>query len=130
MKDKKGVWRRKEREADVGSIKIRNTDKQFILSTSFNSCVNWHLNRAKFINSYSGTYINYIYIYIYRRRQWHPTPVLLPGKSHGRRSLVDCSPWGRWGSDMTEQLTLLDSYYQENYSGAIEIIVFCLFVVV
>ena len=29
-----------------------------------------------------------------RRRQWHPTPVLLPGKSHGRRSLVGCSPWG------------------------------------
>ena len=27
--------------------------------------------------------------------QWHPTPVLLPGKSHGRRSLVGCSPWGR-----------------------------------
>ena len=30
-----------------------------------------------------------------RRRQWLPTPVLLPGKSQGRRSLVDCSPWGR-----------------------------------
>ena len=29
------------------------------------------------------------------RRQWHPTPVLLPGKSHGQRSLVRCSPWGR-----------------------------------
>ena len=28
-------------------------------------------------------------------RQWHPTPVLLPGKSHGWRSLVGCSPWGR-----------------------------------
>ena len=28
------------------------------------------------------------------RRQWHPTPVLLPGKSHGRRSLVGCNPWG------------------------------------
>ena len=27
------------------------------------------------------------------RRQWHPTPVLLPGESHGRRSLVGCSPW-------------------------------------
>ena len=27
------------------------------------------------------------------RRQWHPTPVLLPGKSHGQRSLVGCSPW-------------------------------------
>ena len=31
-----------------------------------------------------------------RRRQWHPTPVLVPGKSHGWRSLVGCSPWGRW----------------------------------
>ena len=29
------------------------------------------------------------------RRQWHPTPVFLPGKSHGLRSLVGCSPWGR-----------------------------------
>ena len=29
------------------------------------------------------------------RRQWHPTPVLLPGKSHGRRRLVVCSPQGR-----------------------------------
>ena len=33
-----------------------------------------------------------------------PTPVLLPGKSHGRRSLVGCSPWGLEESDMTEQL--------------------------
>ena len=30
------------------------------------------------------------------RRQWHPTPVLLPGKSHGWRSLIGCSPWGHW----------------------------------
>ena len=36
--------------------------------------------------------------------QWHPTPVLLPGKSQGRRSLVGCSPWGRWESDTTERL--------------------------
>ena len=39
-----------------------------------------------------------------RRRQWHPTPVLLSGKSHGQRSLVGCSPWGREESDMTERL--------------------------
>ena len=39
-----------------------------------------------------------------QRRQWHPTPVLLPGKSHGRRSLVGCSPWGRYESDTTERL--------------------------
>ena len=38
------------------------------------------------------------------RRQWHPTPVLLPGKSHGWRSLVGCSPWGHWELDTTEQL--------------------------
>ena len=38
------------------------------------------------------------------RRQWHPTPVLLPGKSHGWRSLVGCSPWSRKELDMTERL--------------------------
>ena len=37
------------------------------------------------------------------RRQWHPTPVLLPGKSHGW-SLVGCSPWGFEESDTTEWL--------------------------
>ena len=38
------------------------------------------------------------------RRQWQPTPVLLPGKSHGRRSLVGCNPWGCEESDTTESL--------------------------
>ena len=43
----------------------------------------------------------HILMHIYRieqngwRRRWHPTPVLVPGKSHGRRSLVGCSLWGR-----------------------------------
>ena len=41
------------------------------------------------------------------RRQWHPTPVLLLGKSHGRRSLVGCSPWGRRvGHDWATSLSL------------------------
>ena len=39
-----------------------------------------------------------------RRRQWHPTPVLLPGKSHGWRILVGFNPWSRWELDMTERL--------------------------
>ena len=43
-------------------------------------------------------------LYVKWRRQWHPSPVLLPGKSHGRRSLVACSPWGRYKSDTTERL--------------------------
>ena len=38
------------------------------------------------------------------RRQWHPIPALLPGESHGQRSLVGCSPWGRKESDTTERL--------------------------
>ena len=37
-------------------------------------------------------------------QHWHPTPALLPGKSHGQRSLVGCSPWGREESDTTERL--------------------------
>ena len=62
----------------------------------------------------SGNYFSFfipsweiIFIYFWlssRRRQWHPTPALLPGKSHGRRSLVGYSPWGRRGSDKTERL--------------------------
>ena len=41
---------------------------------------------------------------VIQRRQWHATPVLLPGKSHEQKSLVGCSPWGREESDMTERL--------------------------
>ena len=39
-----------------------------------------------------------------RRRQWHPSPALLPGKSHGQRSLMGHSPWGLEESDTTERL--------------------------
>ena len=38
------------------------------------------------------------------RRQWQSTPVLLPGKSHGQRSLVGCGPYGCEESDTTERL--------------------------
>ena len=40
--------------------------------------------------------------FVCAQAQWHPTPVLLPGKSHGRRSLVGCSPWGREELDTTD----------------------------
>ena len=40
-------------------------------------------------------------IYVWRR-QWHPTPVLLPGESQGRWSLMGCRLWGRTESDTTE----------------------------
>ena len=41
-----------------------------------------------------------------RRREWHPTPVFLPGESQGQRSLAGYSPWGLKELDTTEQLTL------------------------
>ena len=40
------------------------------------------------------------------RRKWQPTPIFLPGESHGQRSLVGDSPWGRKKSDTTEQLSM------------------------
>ena len=59
-------------------------------------------------------YVDFIWLSLYslwywlepllRRREWHPTPVLLPGKSRGQRSLVGCNPWGREESGTTERL--------------------------
>ena len=46
----------------------------------------------------------FVYVFYCWRRKWHPTPILLPGKSHGRRSLVGCSPWDRYKSYKTEPL--------------------------
>ena len=52
------------------------------------------------------------------RRKWQPTPVFLPGESHGRRSLAGYSSRGRKESDTTERLHLLTylSYYKGQYS--------------
>ena len=53
----------------------------------------------------SQNYFIFMLLYaLVQRRQWHPTPVLLPGQSHGQRSLVGCSPWSREKSDTTERL--------------------------
>ena len=45
---------------------------------------------------------NVLSFYNGQRRQWHPTPVLLPGESQGRGSLVGCRLWGCTESDTTE----------------------------
>ena len=63
--------------------------------SSFSTSVSLFLN-LNFILEYSWFW----------RRQWHPTPVLLPGKSHGRRSLVGCSPWSLEESDWSTSLSL------------------------
>ena len=57
-----------------------------------------------FVSKVISLLFNMLSRFVIRRRQWHPTPVLLPGKSHGSRSLVGCNPWGREESDTTERL--------------------------
>ena len=52
--------------------------------------------------TFVGKVMFLIFNMLSRRRQWHPTPVLLPGKTHGRRSLVGCGPWGHEESDTIE----------------------------
>ena len=52
------------------------------------------LTRGDFVGKVIALLFNMLSRVVIQRRQWHPTPVLLPGKSHGWRSLVGCSPWG------------------------------------
>ena len=48
---------------------------------------------------------SFTYLYaVFWRKKWQPTPVFLPGESHGQRSLADYGPWGHKESDMTERL--------------------------
>ena len=94
----------------------KNNDKksivlQWILANLFNVWLNtagfsYLLPQLIFFGmtlwlKYTGKRFGLTYLW---RRWWHPTLVLLPGKSHGRRSLVGCSPWGRYASDTTERL--------------------------
>ena len=69
-----------------------------------------HIHANMCISLSQQPFVFYINVaYLLRRRQWQPTPVRLPGKSHGRRSLVGCGPWGRWELDTAEQLPFLFS---------------------
>ena len=62
-----------------------------ISSNTTNNLVTWSINLD--FHTYKFHHFINPAIHISRRRQWHPTPVILSGKSHGWRSLVDCSPW-------------------------------------
>ena len=53
-----------------------------------------------------------LFTFMHWRRKWQPTPVFLPGESHGRRSLVGCSPWGRTvGHDLSDAATATNDLY-------------------
>ena len=63
----------------------------------------------KSINSWA---LSFLHSPTLRRRKWQPTPVLLPGKSHGQRSLVDYSPWDHKESATTERLHFHSHYIE------------------
>ena len=52
-------------------------------------------------------------------RKWQPTPVFLPGESHGQRSLVGYSPWSHTESDMTERLSTQHTHTRMVTDGAV-----------
>ena len=65
------------------------------------------LSVISFADSFSHSVNCWWFHLLSKSRQWHPTPVLLPGKSHGQRSLVGCSPWvaeGRRSEEHTSEL--------------------------
>ena len=64
----------------------------------------WWLRHWSICLHYRRLGFNPWVVQILWRRKWQPTPVHLPGKSHGRSSLVGYSPWGQKESDMTERL--------------------------
>ena len=77
----------------------------YIYSYTYTIYIHTHIYEYTHIIIYTYTHYMYLRTPIHiGRRQWHPTLVLLPGKSHGLRSLVGCSPWGRKESDKTGQL--------------------------
>ena len=94
----RGVW-----GATVHGVTKSQTEWLSLFSTGNYT---WYLV-VTYNGENSGKEYIYKHIYIYRRRQWHPTLVLLPGKSHGRRSLVGGSPWGHTvGHDWATSLSL------------------------
>ena len=77
----------------------------FTSSATWEAPTNSRHSQINFKNNLKKTFFNCGQTYRDRwRRQWHPTPVLLPGKSHGWRSPVGCGPCGREELDTTERL--------------------------
>ena len=63
------------------------------------------------IRTFVGKVMTPLFNTLSRRRRWHPTLVLLPGNSHGRRSLVGCSPWGRKSRTRLSDFTFTSHFH-------------------
>ena len=74
----------------LGSFKLIQSDKLAINKTKQKTILSSLRGKLPQLRNE----IIWLTLWSFRRRQWQPTPVLLPGKSHGRKNLVGCSPWG------------------------------------
>ena len=74
----------------VGSLQIR--DRTLVPCISRQILNHWTTREAQQVSSLSLPSVCYCSAW---RRKWQLTSVLWPGESHGQRSLVGCSPWGR-----------------------------------
>ena len=61
-----------------------------------------------------------LFTFMHWRKQWHPTPVLLPGESQGQGSLVSCHLWGRTESDTTEAMQQQQQQQQQQQHGVLK----------
>ena len=95
-------WKCMETERENGNTLLLSKIHQNYFQGYWHKGSDKRLLRSKMARGLKGQFI--LPRGCHWRRQWHPTPVLLPGKSHGWRSLVGCSQWGREESDMTERL--------------------------
>ena len=81
------------------------SSKCFIVSgLTFRSSIYFEFIFVYGVRKCSNFILLHVDVQFSQRRRWHPTPVLLPGKFHGQKSLVGCILWGREESDMTERL--------------------------
>ena len=91
-------------------VRVCKAHKVILLQHDYLHCPTWHYQphvakvRFQFIKIRPFFFSFNSPMWLCQRRQWHPTPILLPGEFHGWRSLVGCSPWGCEESDTTEWL--------------------------
>ena len=78
-------------------LRSRVTNKQTHGRRSLVGCSPWVAKSRTWLSDFT-----FIFTFTHWRRKWQPTPVLLPGESQGRGSLVGCHLWGHTGSDTTE----------------------------
>ena len=86
---------------DIGEIKVRIVVDDCLQDIcGFSLLLGFCKKSAKIFFFFSFKFL--FWVVVVRRRQWHPTPVLLPGESQGQGSLVGCRLWGCTESDTTE----------------------------